>query len=526
MKRPFADVPFSRANVYARDEHRCQYCGRRFPPSQLTFDHVIPVARGGHKGWDNIVTCCIPCNRTKGDRTPEEVGLPPRAQAAPSRGPALPDPEPGPPPRARELARLPLLGPLLGPRLTPAVGPPAMSLSRQPPDDGPARDPAVDLHRAGRRARSTSSGAPSRSGSSSRTGVIYTSWSNDPRESLGQFLIRDAARHRGAALQGPARARSRRARCSARSWWPTASSPRRTCASACRPRRRRRSTTSSCGRRASSSSRTARSPTTSSSTSTCGVTAVILEGVRRVDEWRRIREVFPSMDITFTLPRTPPAASRDPAERQALALAARGQDPGRDQPGAAPLASSNGRLAASTSTAAGCSRWTGCRRTRAAPTRWAAIQDLLAAADQRLAGAALRRGARGLRGGAGPRPPQPERQEGPDRRDRGARAASARCSTVPLDKVPVLRWTWPTLTRQNFDPQEGFVLSRVNGEWDVQLHPEALPDGGRGRAADLRPPPRAQGHRAARRASIDAVAREARARRAVTCSALRGRAGR
>ena len=70
MKRAFADVPFSRANVYARDDHRCQYCGARFPPSQLTFDHVIPVARGGHKGWDNIVTCCIPCNREKGDLLP------------------------------------------------------------------------------------------------------------------------------------------------------------------------------------------------------------------------------------------------------------------------------------------------------------------------------------------------------------------------------------------------------------------------------------------------------------------------
>jgi len=75
MKRPFADVPFSRANVYARDDHRCQYCGKKLPPSQLTFDHVIPVARGGHKGWDNIVTCCIPCNRKKGDHTPEEIGL-------------------------------------------------------------------------------------------------------------------------------------------------------------------------------------------------------------------------------------------------------------------------------------------------------------------------------------------------------------------------------------------------------------------------------------------------------------------
>ena len=75
MKRAFADVPFSRANVYARDEHGCQYCGERFSPAQLTFDHVIPVARGGHKGWDNIVTCCIPCNRRKGDRLPEQAGM-------------------------------------------------------------------------------------------------------------------------------------------------------------------------------------------------------------------------------------------------------------------------------------------------------------------------------------------------------------------------------------------------------------------------------------------------------------------
>ena len=34
MKRPFADIPFSRANVYTRDAHRCQYCGHRLPPGQ------------------------------------------------------------------------------------------------------------------------------------------------------------------------------------------------------------------------------------------------------------------------------------------------------------------------------------------------------------------------------------------------------------------------------------------------------------------------------------------------------------
>ena len=75
LKRAYAEVPFTRPNVYARDDHQCQYCGRRFTPAQLTFDHVVPVARGGRKDWNNIVTCCIPCNRRKGDQLPEEADL-------------------------------------------------------------------------------------------------------------------------------------------------------------------------------------------------------------------------------------------------------------------------------------------------------------------------------------------------------------------------------------------------------------------------------------------------------------------
>jgi len=90
IKRRFAEVPFSRSNVYARDEYRCQYCAQQLPPAQLTFDHVVPVARGGHKGWDNIVTCCIPCNRRKGDRTPEEADMHLRRRPRrPSAPPAL-----------------------------------------------------------------------------------------------------------------------------------------------------------------------------------------------------------------------------------------------------------------------------------------------------------------------------------------------------------------------------------------------------------------------------------------------------
>ena len=89
VKRRLDYVPFSRANIYARDEYCCQYCGDTLPMTELTFDHVIPVAQGGRKDWENIVTCCITCNRKKGGRTPEEAGmrltrLPKRPQSTPA----------------------------------------------------------------------------------------------------------------------------------------------------------------------------------------------------------------------------------------------------------------------------------------------------------------------------------------------------------------------------------------------------------------------------------------------------------
>jgi 5-methylcytosine-specific restriction endonuclease McrA len=75
IKRRFDYVPFSRANIYARDNHTCQYCNEPYSTADLTFDHVIPVAQGGRKDWENIVTCCVTCNRKKGGRTPAEARM-------------------------------------------------------------------------------------------------------------------------------------------------------------------------------------------------------------------------------------------------------------------------------------------------------------------------------------------------------------------------------------------------------------------------------------------------------------------
>jgi 5-methylcytosine-specific restriction endonuclease McrA len=75
VKRNKSPVKFSRQNIYARDRYKCQYCGGRFPTEELTYDHVVPRARGGKTEWENIVTSCMECNRKKGGRTPREASM-------------------------------------------------------------------------------------------------------------------------------------------------------------------------------------------------------------------------------------------------------------------------------------------------------------------------------------------------------------------------------------------------------------------------------------------------------------------
>ena len=90
IKKRFDYVPFSRANIYARDEFTCQYCAEAFPTQELTFDHVVPVSQGGRKDWENIVTCCVTCNRRKGGRTPAEARMKLiRAPRRPMSAPAI-----------------------------------------------------------------------------------------------------------------------------------------------------------------------------------------------------------------------------------------------------------------------------------------------------------------------------------------------------------------------------------------------------------------------------------------------------
>lgn len=69
---------FTRFNVFLRDRFRCQYCDEALPTPDLTFDHLVPRARGGRTKWENVVTACQACNLRKGAHLCNEVGMNPR----------------------------------------------------------------------------------------------------------------------------------------------------------------------------------------------------------------------------------------------------------------------------------------------------------------------------------------------------------------------------------------------------------------------------------------------------------------
>lgn len=72
---PQQDVKLNRRNIFARDKNLCQYCGKHFPTSELSLDHILPRSQGGGSTWENLVCCCTKCNATKGGRTPEQASM-------------------------------------------------------------------------------------------------------------------------------------------------------------------------------------------------------------------------------------------------------------------------------------------------------------------------------------------------------------------------------------------------------------------------------------------------------------------
>ena len=74
----------------------CHYCGKKFPPSELTMDHIVPLSRGGRSTKGNIVPCCKECNNGKKYTMPvdeilAELDREDREREAAQSGPDVPD---------------------------------------------------------------------------------------------------------------------------------------------------------------------------------------------------------------------------------------------------------------------------------------------------------------------------------------------------------------------------------------------------------------------------------------------------
>jgi 5-methylcytosine-specific restriction endonuclease McrA len=66
IRRPRPRVRLTKREIFRRDNHACQYCGRK--GTRPTIDHVVPRHKGGEHSWSNLVTACSACNLRKGGR--------------------------------------------------------------------------------------------------------------------------------------------------------------------------------------------------------------------------------------------------------------------------------------------------------------------------------------------------------------------------------------------------------------------------------------------------------------------------
>ena len=82
FRRHARPVKFSRVNIYARDNYKCQYCGKKASISELTYDHVVPRSQGGLTEWiaSTGASCTVNTLVTAAGRSCPSWSLSPRAR--------------------------------------------------------------------------------------------------------------------------------------------------------------------------------------------------------------------------------------------------------------------------------------------------------------------------------------------------------------------------------------------------------------------------------------------------------------
>lgn len=196
------------------------------------------------------------------------------------------------------------------------------------------------------------------------------------------------------------------------------------------------------------------------------VTSVVLEGARRIDEWKRIRQVIPSAQATFRRLADSPRPAEATPQANALRLAVAGKSVAeislelrQSEFEASALLFDlvrGGALAAEA----------GKEKDRTADPV-GAIRELLGEAYNRMSARRYDQAVEVYDAVLSLDPLNQHAKKG-RRAAEAAQALLRATRAVPLDKVPVLTIELGELTRLDFDPQEGFVLSRVNGQWDVR----------------------------------------------------------
>lgn len=53
----------------------CFYCGKPLTKDNMSFDHIMPLSRGGKHSKHNLIACCTSCNMHKNNLTVREFAL-------------------------------------------------------------------------------------------------------------------------------------------------------------------------------------------------------------------------------------------------------------------------------------------------------------------------------------------------------------------------------------------------------------------------------------------------------------------
>jgi len=62
-------MPSKEDFVIEKYGRKCYYCGKPLNKEVFSFDHKIPVSKGGNNSVFNLVPACKRCNHLKGNKT-------------------------------------------------------------------------------------------------------------------------------------------------------------------------------------------------------------------------------------------------------------------------------------------------------------------------------------------------------------------------------------------------------------------------------------------------------------------------